>query len=155
MEMERQRAEVIVPAEIQKSQVEIAADAEAEKLRREAKGEADAIYAKLEAEARGNYEILKAKGEGYRAIIEACENDSNAASKMLLIEKLQEIVALQTEAIKGIKIDKVTVWDGGGKTADGKTTTANFLSGMLQSLPARCTTWPEWRGSTCRAISAR
>ena len=135
MEMERQRAEVIVPAEIQKSQVEIAADAEAEKLRREAKGEADAIYAKLEAEARGNYEILKAKGEGYRAIIEACENDSNAASKMLLIEKLQEIVALQTEAIKGIKIDKVTVWDGGGKTADGKTTTANFLSGMLQSLP--------------------
>ena len=135
MEMERQRAEVIVPAEIQKSQIEIAADAEAEKLRREAKGEADAIYAKLEAEARGNYEILKAKGEGYRAIIEACENDSNAASKMLLIEKLQEIVALQTEAIKGIKIDKVTVWDGGGKTADGKTTTANFLSGMLQSLP--------------------
>ncbi|MDR0932802.1 MAG: hypothetical protein LBM70_07290 [Victivallales bacterium] len=135
MEMERQRAEVIVPAEIQKSRIEIAADAEAEKLRREAKGEADAIFAKLEAEARGNYEILKAKGEGYRAIIEACENDSNSASKMLLIEKLQEIVALQTEAIKGIKIDKVTVWDGGNKTADGKTTTANFLSGMLQSLP--------------------
>ena len=135
MEMERQRAEVIVPAEIQKNQIEIAADAEAEKLRREAKGQADAIYAKLEAEARGNYEILKAKGEGYRAIIEACENDSNAASKMLLIEKLQEIVALQTEAIKGIKIDKVTVWDGGSRAGDGKTTTANFLSGMLQSLP--------------------
>ena len=54
---------------------------------------------------------------------------------MLLIEKLQEIVALQTEAIKNIKIDKVTVWDGGSKSADGKTTTANFLSGMIQSLP--------------------
>ena len=124
-------ARQVAAAQIEKAKYE----AEAEKLRREAKGEADAIYAKLEAEARGNYEILKAKGEGYRAIIEACENDSNAASKMLLIEKLQEIVALQTEAIKGIKIDKVTVWDGGGKTADGKTTTANFLSGMLQSLP--------------------
>ena len=135
MEMERQNAEVIVPAEINKRQVEIAADAEAEKIRREAKGAADAIYAKLEAQARGNFEILKAKGEGYKAIIEACENDSNAASKMLLIEKLQEIVSLQTEAIKGIKIDKVTVWDGGNKGADGKTTTANFLSGMLQSLP--------------------
>ena len=120
MEMERQNAEVIVPAEINKRQVEIAADA---------------IYAKLEAQARGNFEILKAKGEGYKAIIEACENDSNSASKMLLIEKLQEIVSLQTEAIKGIKIDKVTVWDGGNKGADGKTTTANFLSGMLQSLP--------------------
>lgn len=135
MEMERQNAEVIVPAEINKRQVEIAADAEAEKIRREAKGAADAIYAKLEAQARGNFEILKAKGEGYKAIIEACENDSNSASKMLLIEKLQEIVSLQTEAIKGIKIDKVTVWDGGNKGADGKTTTANFLSGMLQSLP--------------------
>ena len=53
---------------------------------------------------------------------------------MLMIEKLQELVALQTEAIKNIKIDKVTVWDG-GKSADGKTSTANFLSGMMQSLP--------------------
>ena len=135
MEEQKQTAEVIVPAEISKKQIEIAADAEAEKIRREARGEADAIYAKLEAEARGNFEILKAKGEGYKAIIEACKNDANAASKMLLIEKLQEIVALQTEAIKNIKIDKVTVWDGGSKSADGKTTTANFLSGMIQSLP--------------------
>ena len=135
LEEERQKAEVIVPAEISKEQIEIAADAEAEKTRREAKGVADAIYAKLEAEARGNYEILKAKGEGYKQIIAACDNDANAASKMLLIEKLQDIVALQAEAIKGIKIDKVTVWDGGSKSADGKTTTANFLSGMIQSLP--------------------
>ncbi len=135
MEEQKQTAEVIVPAEINRKQIEIAADAEAEKVRREARGAADAIYAKLEAEARGNFEILKAKGEGYKAIIEACENDANAASKMLLIEKLQEIVSLQTEAVKNLKIDKITVWDGGTRTADGKTTTANFLSGMLQSLP--------------------
>ncbi len=135
LEEERQKAEVIVPAEISKEQIKIAADAEAEKTRREAKGVADAIYARLEAEARGNYEILKAKGEGYKQIIAACDNDADAASKMLLIEKLQEIVALQAEAIKGIRIDKVTVWDGGGRSADGRTTTANFLSGMIQSLP--------------------
>ena len=135
MEKERQVADVIVPAQIQKQQIEIAAEAEAERIRREAKGAADAIYAKLEAEARGNYEILKAKGDGYQQIIAACANDSNAAAQMLLIEKLQELVALQTEAIKNIKIDKLTVWDGGSKTPDGKTTTANFLSGMLQSLP--------------------
>ena len=135
MEKERQVADVIVPAQIHKPQIEIAAEAEAERIRREAKGAADAIYAKLEAEARGNYEILKAKGEGYQQIIAACANDSNAAAQMLLIEKLQELVALQTEAIKNIKIDKLTVWDGGSKTPDGKTTTANFLSGMLQSLP--------------------
>ncbi|MBQ9335939.1 MAG: flotillin family protein [Lentisphaeria bacterium] len=134
MEMEKQKADTIVRAEIEKQQVEIQAEAEAEKLRREAKGQADAIYAKLEAEARGNFEILRAKGEGYNQIISACGNNADAASKMLLIEKLEELVRLQTEAIRNIKIDKVTVWDG-GKSPDGKNATANFLSGMMQSLP--------------------
>ncbi|MBE6386022.1 MAG: flotillin family protein [Lentisphaerae bacterium] len=134
MENQRQRAEVIVPAEIAKQQITISAEAEAERLRREAQGQADAIYAKLSAEAKGNLEILSAKGDGYRRIIEACGSDASAASQMLLIEKLQEIVALQTEAIKNIKIDKVTVWDG-GSNANGKTSTANFLSGMMASLP--------------------
>ena len=134
MEMEKQKADTIVRAEIEKQQIEIQAEAEAEKLRREAKGQADAIFAKLEAEARGNFAILKAKGEGYQQIITACGNDSDAASKMLLIEKLEELVRLQTEAIRNIKIDKVTVWDS-GKAPDGKNATANFLSGMMQSLP--------------------
>ena len=135
MVKEKQRAEIIVPAEINKNRIEIAAEAEAEKRRREAKGEADAIFAKLDAEARGNFEILKAKGEGFNNIIQACDNNADAASKMLLIEKLQDIVKLQTEAIKNIKIDKVTVWDGGNKDANGKTSTAGFLSGMMGSLP--------------------
>lgn len=135
MEKERQRAEVIVAAEIAKQQVEIAAEAEAEKRRREANGQADAIFAKLDAEARGNFQILKAKGTGFNEIIKACGQDADAASKMLMIEKLEQIVALQTEAIRNIKIDKITVWDGGNASKDGKTSTANFLSGMLQSLP--------------------
>jgi len=134
MEMEKQKAETIVHAEIEKEQIVIQAEAEAEKLRREAKGQADAIYAKLEAEARGNFAVLKAKGEGYNQIISACGSNPDAAAKMLLIEKLENLVKLQTEAIKNIKIDKVTVWDG-GKNADGKNATANFLSGMMQSLP--------------------
>jgi len=55
---------------------------------------------------------------------------------MLLIEKLEEIVKLQTEAIRNIKIDKVTVWDGAGSgNADGKTSTAKFLGGMASALP--------------------
>lgn len=134
MEMEKQRAEVIVAAEIARQKIEIAARAEAEKRRLEAEGEASAIFAKLSAEAKGNFEILKAKGEGYREIVRSCGNSANDASKLLLIEKLEEIVKLQTEAIRNIRIDKVTVWDG-GKNADGKSSTANFLSGMVQSLP--------------------
>lgn len=134
MEKEKQRAEVVIPAEIQKQKIEIDAEAEAERLRREAQGNADAIFAKLDAEARGNFEILKAKGEGFKEIIAACNDNADAAVKMLLIEKLPEIVAMQSEAIKNIKIDKVTVWDSGAN-ANGKTGTANFLSGMMQSLP--------------------
>ena len=133
MEEERQRAETIVKAKIDKEQIVIAAEAEAEKRRAEARGEADAIFAKLEAEAKGNFEILRAKGDGYKQIIAACADDADAASKMLLIEKLEEIVKLQTEAIKNIKIDKVTVWDGAN--GNGKSSTANFLSNMMQSLP--------------------
>ncbi len=135
METERQKADTIVQAEIDRQQIEIAAEAEAEKRRREARGEADAIFAKLEAEARGNFEILNSKANGYKAIIAACNADADAAGKMLLIEKLQEIVALQTEAIKNIKIDKVTVWDSGAAGAGGKSSTAGFLSGLVQSLP--------------------
>ncbi len=50
-----------------------------------------------------------------------------------MTEKIEQIVQLQVEAIKNIKIDKVTVWDSGGK--DGTTSTANFLSGLVKSLP--------------------
>ncbi len=55
------------------------------------------------------------------------------ASVMLLIEKLEDLVQVQVEAIKNLKIDKITVWDGGN--ADNSTT-ANFISNMVKSLPA-------------------
>ena len=44
------------------------------------------------------------------------------------------IVAKQVEAIKNIKIDKVTVWDSAGSGKDGSST-ASFLSGLVKSLP--------------------
>ena len=41
---------------------------------------------------------------------------------------------VQVDAIKNIKIDKVTVWDN-GQNSDGKNATAGFLSGMMKSVP--------------------
>ena len=38
------------------------------------------------------------------------------------------------EAVKGINIDKVTVWDTGNGEG-GKTATSNFISGMMKSVP--------------------
>ncbi len=47
---------------------------------------------------------------------------------------MPELVKTQAEAIKNIKIDKVTVWEnGGGK--DGTTSTSNFISGMYKAVP--------------------
>lgn len=134
LEKATQQADIIVKAQIQKEQVEIAAEAEAEVIRRKARGEADAIYAKMEAQAKGAQEILEKQAEGMKKLVEAAGGDSNNAVKLIVADKLEELVRIQVEAIKGIKIDKVTVWDGGSK-GDGKTATADFLSGMMKSVP--------------------
>ncbi|WP_298237563.1 flotillin family protein [uncultured Algibacter sp.] len=129
-----QLADIIVPAEIDKRKVEIDAEAEAENLRRIAKGEADAILLKAQAEAEGIFEVLTKQAAGFDQIVKAAGDDTQNAALLLIADKLPELVKLQAEAIKNIKIDKVTVWDNGG-TKDGKSSTANFLSGMYKSVP--------------------
>ena len=131
-----QQANVIVAQEVEKRRLVIEAEAEAEQKRVNAKGEADAIFAKMEAEAKGLYEILTKQAQGYDKMIQAAGGDATKAYTLLLLEKLPELVKTQVEAIKGINIDKVTVWDGaGGANADGKTSTANFVSGLMKAVP--------------------
>ncbi len=127
-------ADVIVRTEAKKRQMELEAEAEAEQKRRIAKGEADAIYAKMEAEARGAEEILKKQAAGFAEIVKSAGGDTEAALKLLIADKLEELMRVQVEAIKNIKIDKVTVWDN-GQGSDGKSATAGFLSGMMKSVP--------------------
>lgn len=134
-ERSSQMADIIVPAEIDKSKVEIDAEAEAEMIRRKAKGEADAILFKAQAEAQGQYEILTKQAAGMEQIVKAAGNNSKDAVLLLIADKLPELVRLQSEAIKNIKIDKVTVWDNGSNNGEGKSSTANFLSGMYKSVP--------------------
>ncbi len=128
-----QEADVLVSAEIEKKRLELEAEAQAEQTRRLAKGDADAIFLKMEAEARGMQEILTKQALGYTQLVQAA-GDAVNATRLLLADKMEELMKVQVEAIKGIKIDKVTVWDGmGGK--EGMPATANFLSGMLKSIP--------------------
>jgi|TARA_B110000967_G_scaffold187045_1_gene208650 flotillin len=129
-----QGADIIIPAQIDKQKIEIDAEAAAEKIRRIAKGEADAIFLKKEAEAKGLYEILTKQAEGLDRIVKAAGNDSKDAVLLLIADKLPELVKTQAEAIKNIKIDKITVWENGGDR-DGKTATSNFISGMYKAVP--------------------
>jgi flotillin len=132
-EQERLRAEEVVRQEIEKNKVEIAAEAAAERTRREAKGEADGILAKYQAEAEGVRKLLESKAEGYRKLIESVGGDAQAASTFLMIEKLEELVSRQVEAISNLKIDKITVWDSGGN-GEGSST-SNFIANLFKSLP--------------------
>lgn len=133
LEQATKEADQIVQSKIDKQRIEIAAEAEAERIRRLAKGDADAIYMKLEAEARGINAMLIKQAEGFKAIVEAA-GTPDAAMKLMIVDKLPELVEKQVEAIKNIKIDKITVWDSLGKD-DGKTSTAKFVSGMMGSVP--------------------
>jgi flotillin len=131
-------AEQIVPQEIKKKKIEIEAAAEAQSKILIARGEAEAILAIKIAEAEGIQKLLDAKAKGYKQLFEACGDDAKSASTMLLIEKLEEIVKMQTEAIKNIKIDKITVWDSGNQNGDPAkgSTTSNFISQFVKSLPS-------------------
>ncbi|QQS30266.1 MAG: flotillin family protein [Sphingobacteriales bacterium] len=127
-------ANELVQADIDKQKIQIEAEAHAEQIRRLAQGEADGILAKRRAEALGLYEILSKQAEGFAKIIEAAGNNSQDAVLMMITDKLPELVKTQVEAIKNIKIDKVTVWDNGGGESDGNAT-SKFVSGLYKSIP--------------------
>ncbi|HOZ79931.1 MAG TPA: SPFH domain-containing protein [Ferruginibacter sp.] len=135
-ERSTQIANIVVPAEIAKQRAIIEAQAAAETIRENARGEADAIFAKMQAEANGLFEILTKQAEGYKEVVAAAGGDPSKAFQLLLLEKLPELVKTQVEAVKNIKIDKITVWDSGnGQGENGNSSTANFVSGMMKTVP--------------------
>lgn len=137
-EAERKRLHTsdVIPQEIAKQKVTIQAEAEADKKAIEAKAEAEAHKTVQEAKAAALSKLLSAKAEGFSEIISSCGGDLSKASTMLLIEKMEELVKVQVEAIKGIKIDKITVWDSGSQTKGKGSATTDFISNFVQSMPA-------------------
>ena len=133
-ELERLNAEEVARQETEKRKIEIAAEAEAERKRRVARGEADATLMRYDAEAKGVRQVLDGKAAGYSGLVTSCAGDAKAAATLLMVEKIEDIVQRQVEAIKNLKIDKITVWDSaGGK--DGSGSTAAFVSSLIRSLP--------------------
>jgi flotillin len=88
----------------------------------------------MNAEAEGQKAILTKQAEGFREIVAAAGGDAEAAVKLLLTDKMESLLQIQMDAIRNVKIDKVTVWDSGaGK--DGRNATAGYISGLLKSVP--------------------
>ena len=92
------------------------------------------LLLRLEAQAKGVREVLTAQAEGLKEVVKAAGGDTNEATRLMIADKIEKIIETQVEAIKNIKIDKVTVWDS-GTNENGKTSTANFISGMMGALP--------------------
>jgi len=134
-EMATRQADTIVQAEIAKQKQIIDAEAEAEQIRALARGEADSIFLRKEAEAKGLYEVLNKQADGFDQLVKAAGGSSKDAVLMLIADKLEDLVATQVEAIKNIKIDKVTVWEGGSNAEGEGNSTSKFVSGLYKSVP--------------------
>lgn len=127
------RAEEVVKIEAQKEKIELEAEAEKVRIVKLAEAEAEAIRLKFEAEAKGIETVLNAKAKGYSELVKA-SGSANDAQGLLVTEKLEELTKIQTEAIKNLTIDKVTVWDSGN--GDGQQGLSNFVKNFATMLPA-------------------
>jgi flotillin len=112
--------------------VQAKANSEATVVEGRAKGQA--IQAEMEGRAKGIRSILQEQAMGLSDLVNAAQGDPAIAIQFIIANNLEKLMAIQVEAIKGIAIDKVMVWDQGGN-GNGKTATANFISGMASSLP--------------------
>ena len=133
-ELATMQADVLIKAQVEKQRIELEAEAAAERTRREAQGEADALLAKMQAQANGYQQIMSKQAEGYARIVQAAGGNPNAAMKLMMTEKIEDIVKVQVEAIKNLNIGKITVWDSMSGEG-GSSTTSNFLSSIMKSVP--------------------
>ena len=129
-EKAEKEAEQVVQADIEKQKAIISAQAEAERRREIARGEADAALAKYQADAKGLEEVLSKQAEGFNRLVEAAGGDPQAAINYLMLDKLEGLTKIQTDAIKDVEIDKVVVYDSGNGQGVG-----NFVQGLYGMMP--------------------
>lgn len=130
---EAAKSKIRLEAEAEKLRVELTAQAEGEKLKLLKQGEADGLRFYMMAQAEGILAQLAARADGFKQIIAAAGNADQAA-RLMVTEQLPKLVEEQVKAVSNLKIDKVTVWDS-GRGENGKTKTADFLSGLVGSVP--------------------
>ena len=127
-----QLANTIPLAEAQKQKMIIEAEALMEQQGREGMGEGDRIKNEMLRRAEGMSALFEANAEGIRKLVEAAGGDANAAFLLMMADRVPAMMEIQAKAISNFKIDKVTVWDGGG--SNGKSI-SNLVKDYATSLP--------------------
>jgi flotillin len=127
-EVAKLEKEQLAQQEVALKLAKVKAEAEAVQIITIAKAKADAIFMEKEAEARGVKAILEAKAEGYKNLV---TNLGQNAPTLLTIEQLPILVNAQVEAIKNIKVDKITVLD----SPSGDSSISHLFKGFARALP--------------------
>jgi flotillin len=131
-EGEASRIKILAEGEAEK--IKTLADAEAIRLAKQGEGHGKEVELEMTGRAEGNKMLLLKQAEGLKSVIASTGGDPNSAAMLMIVDKLPSLVATQVEAIKNLKIDKITVWDS-GRDANGRSSTSNFLSSLVTSLP--------------------
>lgn len=134
-EQARIERDTIPQAQVRREEIEIEAEADASRVRINAQGDADSIRLRADADAHKIKTQLEAQAEGIRSIVEACNGDPHAAIQMLLVDKAEEIMAIQADAIKHLKIDSVTLWGGQGSQGGGTGSVGDFVKDIFTMFP--------------------
>lgn len=120
--------EVIVDQEIAKREAVLVAEAEAETITINAKAEAGAITLVAQAKANGVKAELDAQAQGYKEMFKDVDKDALLGMEYMKIAT--DVQKIHSDAISGIKIDKITVIDSG----DGQAA-PNFIKGFVDAMP--------------------
>ena len=130
----KQQADVIMPAEVERERARVIAEAEAASISILNGGQAEGNQKLLEAEANGQYAILSKRAEGISDLVGAAGNSPRDAVLLLMAEQMPALVEQQANAISGIDIDKIIVWEGGGG-GDANGGLAGFVRSLATTLP--------------------
>jgi flotillin len=131
---EGEAARIKILAEGEAEKIKTLADAEAIRLAKQGEGHGKEVELEMAGRAEGNKMLLLKQAEGLKSVIASTGGDPNSAAMLMIVDKLPALVATQVEAVKNLKIDKITVWDS-GRDASGRSSTSNFLSSLVTSLP--------------------
>lgn len=125
-------ADVIPDTEANKCKVIIDAEALMEQQAREGRGAGERVRNEMQGKAEGIRALFAANAGGIQSIMNATKDNANAAFLLMMADRVPEMMEIQAKAISNLKIDKVTVWDGG---ASGGKTISNFVKDYATSLP--------------------
>ncbi len=128
-----ERARLEAPAKAAAATAIVAAEGQARQVTIAAEADATAVRAKLEAEAEGQYALLSQRAKGLKELVEAAGSPEQAFA-LLLVDMVPSLVEKAAEAVKGVQVEKVIVWDaGGGNGAGGGV--SRVTNDLVRSVP--------------------